>query len=77
MQKPLPDNIQQSLETEMHSSGGNRTPNPSKQVVTDPHLKALCNWYRHTLSSILKTVKHLTKFMHMFYRIISGESDGR
>jgi hypothetical protein len=25
----------------------------------------------------VKSVKHLTKFMYMFYKKISGESDGR
>jgi len=60
----------------MHTSGGNQTRNPSKQVSAVPHLKASGIWDGHTIVYI-KTIKHLTKFIFMFYKIISGESDGR
>jgi hypothetical protein len=34
-QRPLPDNIQQSQETDFHSLGGIRTRNPSKPAAAD------------------------------------------
>jgi hypothetical protein len=46
MQRPLPDNTQQSQETDLHALGGIRTRNPSKRGATgifkgNMHLKSL------------------------------------
>jgi hypothetical protein len=40
-QRPLPDNTQQSQETDIHNTFGIRTRNPSKRSVADPHLRSL------------------------------------
>jgi hypothetical protein len=43
-QRPLVDNIQHSQETDIHSLGGNRSHNPSKQAAEDPSLRPRCHW---------------------------------
>jgi len=40
-QKPLPNNIQHSQETHIHSPGGAQTRNPSKRVAADPRLRPI------------------------------------
>ena len=46
-QRPIPDNTQQSQETDIHAPGGNRTLNPSKGVAADPRLRQRGHWDRH------------------------------
>ena len=45
-QRPLYDNIQHWQQTNMHDPGGIRTHIPSKQAVSDLHLRAPCRWDR-------------------------------
>jgi len=45
-QRPLPDNTQQSKETDIHDSGGIRTHNPSKRAATNPLLRPHGHWDR-------------------------------
>jgi len=39
-QRPLPDNTQQSQETDIHAPGGIRTRNPSKRAAAGPCLRS-------------------------------------
>jgi len=45
-QRPLPDNTQQSQETDIDSPGRIRTCNPSKRAAADPRLRPRGNWDR-------------------------------
>jgi len=45
-QRPLPDNIQQSLETDTHAPGGIRIHNSSKRAAADPRLRTRGHWDR-------------------------------
>jgi hypothetical protein len=47
-QRPLPDNTQQSQETDIHNAGGIRTHNPSKRAAVDPRLRPRGHWDRQT-----------------------------
>jgi len=55
----------------MHSSGGNRSRNPSKQVATIPHSKRAATGIGVHYIVYVKTIKHAAKFMHIFYKLIS------
>jgi hypothetical protein len=43
-QRPLPDNTQQTQETDIHAPGGIRTHNPSKPTAADPRLRPRGHW---------------------------------
>jgi hypothetical protein len=43
-QRPLPDNTQQSQETDIHAPGGIRTHDPSKRAAADPRLRPRSHW---------------------------------
>jgi len=43
-QKPLPDNIQNSQQKDIHAPGEVRTRNPSKQAAVDPRLRSRSHW---------------------------------
>ena len=45
-QRPLPDNTQQSQETDIHDPGGIRTRNPSRRAAADLRLKPRGHWDR-------------------------------
>jgi hypothetical protein len=45
-QRPLPDNTQQSQETDTHAPGGIRTRNPSKQAAVYPRFRPRGHWDR-------------------------------
>ena len=45
-QRPLPDNTQQTQETDIHALGGIRTNNPSKPTAADPRLRPRGHWDR-------------------------------
>ena len=47
---PLPENTQQSQETNFHHLGGIRTCNPSKRAVADPRLRPRVQRDRHLVS---------------------------
>ena len=49
-QRPLPDNTQQSQQTDIHSPGGIRTHNLSRRAVTDLRLRPRGHWDRPALS---------------------------
>jgi hypothetical protein len=43
-QRPLPDNTQHSQETDIYTSSGIRTRNPSKRAAVDSRLRPLGHW---------------------------------
>jgi hypothetical protein len=45
-QRPLPDNAQQSQETDIDTLGGIQTHNPSKRAAADPPLRTRGQWDR-------------------------------
>jgi hypothetical protein len=45
-QRPLPDNTQQSQETDIHATGGNPTHDPNKRAAADPQIRPRRQWYR-------------------------------
>ena len=45
-QRYVPDNAQQSQQTDVHARGGIRTRNPSKRTATDTRLRQCGHWYR-------------------------------
>ena len=50
-QRPLPDNTQHSLQTEIHAPGGIRNSNPSKRAAAVPRLRPRGHCDRHSLNS--------------------------
>ena len=48
-QRPLPDNTQNSQETNNHAPGGIRTHNPSKRAAADPRLRPRGHWDRQNV----------------------------
>jgi len=46
LQRPLPDNTQQSQQTDTHALCGIRTHNPSKRAAADLRLRPLGHWDR-------------------------------
>ena len=42
--RPLPDNTQHSQQTDIYTSGGIRTRNPSNQATADPRRRPLLHW---------------------------------
>jgi len=44
MQRPLPDNTQQSQETDVHVPGGIRSHNPEKGVISQPRFRLRGHW---------------------------------
>ena len=53
-QRPLPDNTQQSQQTNIHAPGGIRTPNPSRRAAVDLRLRPRGHWDRLTPSYVTK-----------------------
>jgi hypothetical protein len=49
-QRPLPDDTQHSQETNIHTPGGIRTQNSSKQAAEDPCLRPRGHWDRQLLN---------------------------
>jgi len=49
-QRPLPDNIRNSQQTDIHARGGIRTVNPSQRAAADPRLRSrgLRDWHIST-----------------------------
>jgi len=47
LQRPLPDNMQHSQETDIDAPGGIRTHTPSKQAATDRRLRPRAHQHRH------------------------------
>jgi hypothetical protein len=45
-QRSVPDNTQQSQQTNIHAPGGTRTHSPSKQAAADPRLTPRGHWDR-------------------------------
>jgi len=45
-ERPLPDNIQQSEETDIYDAGGIRTRNSSRRATADPRLRPRGHWDR-------------------------------
>jgi hypothetical protein len=48
-QRPLPDNTQQSQQTDIHAPGGIRTRYSSKRTAVDPRLRLRGQWDRQQL----------------------------
>ena len=46
-QRPLPDNTQQSQQTDIHAPGGNRTHNFSRRAAADLRLRPRGHWDWH------------------------------
>ena len=53
-QRPLPDNTQQSQQTNIHAPGGIRTHNLSRRAAADPRLRRRGHWYRPLTGTCLK-----------------------
>jgi hypothetical protein len=53
-QGTLPDNKQQSQQTDIHVPGGIRTHNSSMRAAADPSLRPRGQWDQHTNSLLLK-----------------------
>ena len=51
-QRPLPDNTQQSQQTNVHAPGWIRTHNPSRRAATDPRPRPLGHWDRRIFLKI-------------------------
>jgi len=54
-QRPLPDNTQQSQQTNFHASGGIRTYNLSRRAAADLSLRPRGHWDRLTLNLLAPT----------------------
>jgi hypothetical protein len=51
-QRPLPDNTQQSQETDIPASDGIQTRKPSKRTVADPRLRPPGRWAVHHVNTV-------------------------
>jgi len=58
LQRPLPDKIQHSQDTDIHVPGGIRTDNLNRQAAADPHLRPRGHWNR------LKADSHIAYRAH-------------
>ena len=56
-QRPLPDNSQHSIQTEIHASGGIRTHNFSRRAAADLRLRPRGHWDRYSLYLQVNKIK--------------------
>ena len=62
MERPLPDNTQQSQEADTRARGEIRTRNPSKLPAVDPRLRQFGHWNRPK-NSLRELVPSLVTFV--------------
>jgi hypothetical protein len=67
LQRPLPDNIQHSHETDIHAFGGIRTHDPSKRAAANPSLRPRGHWDR-------RVDKHRGKLVRVIIRTVIHSS---
>jgi hypothetical protein len=64
MQRPLPDNIQHSKETDLHALGGIRTHNLSRRAAADLHLKFWQIYIIHIFT--MQFISSVSLFKHYY-----------
>jgi hypothetical protein len=64
-QRPLPDNTQNSQETDIHDPGRIRTHNPSKRTAADPHLRPHTKKILYRSWLLLRLTANIT--IHLIY----------